>query len=517
MHRIRYQKHPLHIIWGFAVSSALLTQNLPAIEFTDVTLSSGFSASHFANKPSCGQAVADFDHNGWLDAFVTGYFDDNHLLLNNGDGSFSESALSTQLNPSGSDCGPVAAADFNNDGWADLYVGCDGNNYLFRNDAGAGFTDVTAMAGVNHTARTEAVAWADINGDSWLDLYVGTYPPVLNPVIDDPINQDQIWLSNGDGTFTNINQGFAAEPLTRPVLAATFTDLDNDGDLDLYIVNDKLVKNTLWRNDGPGCGSWCFTDVSAATNTDREVYGMGIASGDIDLDGDLDLYFSSIAEQVVLRNDLDLGSLAFTEISDSSGLNFNAVGWGTHFADFDNDGWLDAYLATGGTTPDVNTDRVYYNLANLQFDDVSITSGASNPLNSNGTSQWDYNADGRQDLIVCNNSDAYALYANSTAMTDNWIAIELSGEDADINRDAIGARIHLSTVDGIQMREVTSGQSRGGNSSLIQHFGIGAATAVDLQISWPDGASSVINGITANRYHKFLHPEPDFISSTGFE
>lgn len=509
-----------HTVLHRAIGLALLSfgPHAAAIDFTDNTAASGFIATHSANKPSCGQAIADFDRNGTLDAFVTGYVDDNHLFLNNADGTFSESPFNVQLNPPGTNCGPAAAADFDNDGWQDIYMGCDGDNFLLRNNAGNGFVNVTASAGVNQTERTEAVAWADINQDGWLDLFVGTYPPGLNPDINDPLNQDHIFLSNGDGTFTNINQSFDPEPLTRPVLAATFTDLDNDGDLDLYVVNDKLVKNTLWRNDGPGCSGWCFTDVSAMTNTDRRVYGMGIASGDIDLDGDLDLYFSSIAEQVVLRNDLDQGTLVFTEISNSSGMNFDAVGWGTHWIDFDNNQWLDAYLATNGTTFPDDTDRVYENLTDTSFMDISAASGASNDRQSQGVSQWDFNADGLQDLLVCNNSTDYSVYTNSTAGAGNWIAIELDGDTGPVNRNAIGTRVLVTTPDGVeQMREVTSGQSRGGNSSLIQHFGLGAATVADVQFLWPDGEVSGLDGLAVNQTYKFVHPVPDFIVSIGFE
>jgi len=467
---------------------------LHAIQFEDVNTAAGISASHDAMQPSCGQAVADVDGNGWLDFFTTGDGDPNALYLNQGDGTFAAAPFEDQV--ATSNCGPAAFADYDNDGWADLYVGCQRgeDNHLFRNTGGNGFQDVTAAAGVNHTNRSEAVTWADFNEDGWLDLFVGTYPQSSHADRSDPQNWDQLFISNGDGTFTSISDGLDPAQLVKTALAATFADLDNDGDLDLYVVNDKEDGNTLWRNDGPGCGGWCFTDVSVATGADRPVFGMGIAADDPDLDGDLDLYFSSIAEQVYLRNDLtETGSLSFTESSTAVNLDYDTIGWATHFLDADNDRRLDAYLASSRTTPAPVPDRFYRNIGGLNapdFDDISATSGdVSDGAPTMGASQWDYDGDGRQDLLACNWNQGYRLLRNITGNAGHWLALALSGTQGHgINRDAIGTRVTVTTPDGqSQIREVASGQARGGNSSLVAHFGLGSYTSAEVLIEWPDG------------------------------
>ncbi len=486
-----------------------------AIEFSDETAATGLLAPHSASKPSCGQAIADFNQDGRLDIFLTGFTAPNRLFLQSSQASFAESPLSAALNPSTSNCGSVAAADYNNDGWPDLYLACSSDNYLFRNDQGSGFTDVTATLQVNHRGNSETVAWGDINQDGQLDLFVGSYPSTTTPDLGNPDNLDQIWLSQADGSYLNISHLLDVATRGRTALAAQFSDLDNDGDVDLYVVNDKLQGNSLWRNDGPGCDGWCLTEVAPLTGSDRPVFGMGIAIGDIDHDGDMDLYFSSISEQVLLRNDLDQGSLAFTEISAAAGLNFDAVGWATHFADFNNDQRLDAYLATGNIDYPYNTDRVYQGNGMAVFKDVSLTSNASNAERTQGASQWDYDGDGSQDLVVCNNNSDYRLYRNVSSDTGNWLAIRLDGNTTSINRDAIGSRIRVTDSRGLtQLRDVTSGQARGGNSSLIQHFGLGEQQQVSVSIRWPNGHRDE-HALDANQLYQFFYTEQTLLD--GFE
>ena len=290
-----------------------------------MTDAAGVSAPHSGNIYSCGQAIADINGDHWLDLFVTGYEDPNYLYLNEGDGSFVESPFTSQLNPVGSDCGAVAFGDYNNDSRPDLYMACLGSNYLYRNDGDSGFTDVTDSAGVDQLGRSQVVAWGDLNADGWLDLYVGYYPltnPPNPPNPNAPCPFDCIFMNDGDGTFTSISHLLDEDELAKTAFAASFTDIDNDGDVDLYVVNDRFQGNALWRNDGPGCGGWCLTNVAVETGANLPVEGMGIAVGDTDGDGDLDLYFSSTAEQgqIYLENQLsDTGTLQFDDETEASG------------------------------------------------------------------------------------------------------------------------------------------------------------------------------------------------------
>lgn len=497
--------------------SLAMSQHAAALNFEDVTTAAGISAPHLANKPATGIAVADFDRNGWPDLFMTGYQPENKLFLNQGDGSFLQSPYNGQLALPNAQCGSVAAADFDNDGWQDLYLACWGRNYLFHNLQGQGFADITATAGVDHDGRTEAVGWGDINGDGWLDLVVGVHPLQGEPDPADPYNWDMILFNNGDGTFTNIAHLMAPEQLVKLVLGVIISDIDLDGDQDLYVVNDKLVGNTLWRNDGPGCGGWCMTDISAATGTDRAAYSMGITVGDCDRDGDWDLVYSSIGEQILLRGQQAQGSFTFDDVGADSGISFPAIGWGVVFFDGDNDGWEDLFLATTGSSPGI-ADRLFYNETSAQFSDVSQGSNMDRDDPTEAAAWLDYDRDGRLDLAVGLFNMSYRLNRNVTPNTGNWLGLSFEGGGA-INRDALGTRVVVTMNDGSrQMRELRSGESRGSSHDKVLHFGLGTDTGVSqITVYWPDGLVENLGPLPANQYHHRIYPPIEVLLEDAFE
>lgn len=505
----------------------------PAQSFVDVSASAGFNALHLADKPATGIAVADFDRNGWPDLFVTGYFQDSRLLLNRGDGTFSDFPSPAAVALPNGRCGSVAAADYDNDGWPDLYVACFGSNHLLRNLGGSGFADLTAAAGVDHPGRSEAVAWADIDADGWLDLFVGVHPLSADADPNDPLNQDQIFLSNRDGSFRSISHLLNPVELAKLTLAAIFTDVDLDGDVDLYVVNDKLYGNTLWRNDGPGCGDWCLTDISAATASNRPAYSMGITVADYDRDGDWDLVYSSIHEQVLLQGQQAQGSMQFVEQSVAAGISVDAIGWGVNFFDTDNDAWEDLFIPTTGSAVGT-TDHLLRNQGDATFADVSLAAGLAIAQPTEASAWLDYDRDGRLDLALGYHNIGYALHHNvSTANVhaagnsppqherqralapnssparpeprgggkagsayrsnldgfhaNHWIGLQLEGGGS-INRDAIGSLVRVTASDGsVQMRERRAGESRGSSNDPILHFGLGGSTSAAVSIRWPDG------------------------------
>src|SRR6056297_1648807 len=196
---------------GWMCSAAL------AFEFADVSDTSGFSAGLAADIPAGGIAVADFDRNGYPDIFVTGYALPNRLLFNRGDGTF-EQVPSVNAGLAGDHCSVAAAADYDNDGWPDLYVGCrSGSNLLLRNQSGQGFSDLT-RAEVDHVTdgllpiRTDAVAWGDLDGNGLPDLFIGIYPESGNPDLDNPLNLDRIVLNHGGGDWQQVSSGLPREP-----------------------------------------------------------------------------------------------------------------------------------------------------------------------------------------------------------------------------------------------------------------------------------------------------------------
>lgn len=500
-----------------------------SIRFDDRSQASGFEPGHLSIVPSGGIAVADFDRNGFPDLFVTGYFQPNRLYFNQGDGTFSQNAL-INASVAGSQCSSVAAADYNNDGWPDLYVGCrNQSNLLLRNGFGTEFVNeistITdhAPSSVN-SPRTDAVAWGDIDGNGLLDLYIGVYPTSSQPNLEEPDNLDRIVLNFGDGDWVKMTANWASQDrsaLSRTALAQAFSDLDLDGQLDLYVINDKLQGNVLWRGNGPGCGSFCMQNATEGAGLARPVFGMGLAIGDIDRNGLWDLYFSSIDEQVLLRG-TQTSPLSFVEDVDSV-LNHEAVGWGTIFSDFDNDGWEDAFLAVnpGSFSTTSTFDQVFRNLGDGSFVSATDGSGLDIERPSEAAARLDMDQDGRLDLVIGHwNADpgpGYRVYRNITEVTGNWIGFHLIGSDS-INRDAIGTRIVLD--DGSaqpQMRELRSGESRGSNHELSLHFGLGDSDQADIEIHWPDGMVQQIDNIEANRYHTLTHPGASALFADRFE
>ncbi|GAB4167383.1 MAG: hypothetical protein Kow0020_00200 [Wenzhouxiangellaceae bacterium] len=507
-----------------ALLLALTATCIPGIalsmSFQDVSASTGFMPAMNADIPAGGIAVADFDRDGWPDIFVTGFFLPNRLFFNDGSGAFFEiPAVNQQL--AGVDCGVTAAADFDNDGWTDLYVACRGDgNHLFRNLTGTGFADVTPpelqhQGSGPQPVRTDAVAWGDLDGNGLADLFIGVYPTNTTPDPSDPSNLDRIVLNLGDGQWQTISSSLPSDQRLRTALAATFSDLDLDGDQDLYVINDKEQGNVLWRNDGPGCGGWCLTDIAVASGADRPVYGMGIAVGDVDRDGLPDLFFSSIGEQVMLRA-TSTAPLTYSQIQQSAGVNYPGVGWATIFCDFDHDGWEDAYLAISGH-PDQSgefRDRLYRNLGTTSFLDQSNGSGLDMQLPSMAAATIDYDRDGDLDLVIGHATQGYRLYRNDGS-AGQWIAFELIG-GAGITRDALGAKIEVVTPQGSQWRELRAGESRGSSHQPLLHFGLGPATSADVTVHWPNGMSVPLGNLPAGAVHRVEY-DPGVLMADGFE
>jgi hypothetical protein len=501
----------------FAVSQAIAT--IPY--FIDISESSGVGVSHSSGTFAIGQAWIDVNNDGLLDIYVTDQLGPNHLLINQGNETFLQLPVFDNLKLENQACVGVSVADFDNDGWDDIYVNCHGDNHLFKNNYGQSFEDVTLIAGVNDINNSQVSAWADINNDGWLDLYVVNYNNGQSAGFGSNVAKDSFYLSNGDATFTNINIDFDPVNLNKPGLAVTFFDYDNDGDQDLYVVIDRFHGNVLWQNEGPAtdtCGIyWCFKDVSVAAQADAHVYGMGIATGDIDLDGDMDMYFTSIGQQYLLINQVSQGSATFVDVSYKSVLNVvDVAGWGTLFFDYDNDSYLDAMIATYGLEI-ATAERLFKGNGDTTFSDVTADSGMSDLVRTEGIAFGDMNNDGLLDLLKGNNNSGYKLYKNSSNPDNNWIKVNLIGYES-VNRNAIGTRVRLLTSDNkVLLREVTGGDSRGSTNQRILHFGLGTAHVTSLEIYWTDGTVDSILMPTINIQHKFINQAGNLIFSNGFD
>ncbi len=520
---------------GSILMLAALTFTLAAQEaspFSDVSEAAGVQVTHRGiwdpeetrrGYLAVGQAWGDYDNDGHVDLYLTGNLDPNVLLRNQGDGSFRPAPFAEQLALAQLPSGGALWADYDNDGWRDLLVLNDGPNVLWRNLAGAGFADVTADAGIAGAAKSSSAAWADYDSDGWLDLYVANWScfPECDPV-DFARQQDRLYRNLGDGSFQDLTGELGPERTRGAGFAVSFVDYDRDGDVDLYVVNDKLqneVGNVLWRNDGPGCESWCWTDVSAAAGADALINGMGLAVGDYDNDLDPDFYFTEMVYPMFLLD--NQGDGTFLDRSHEAGVAVNlqadhAVGWGAAFLDHDNDGWLDLFMAASGqsrddidftmTFHDPWPNPFFVNNRDGTFRELALGEDEQATM---GIARADYDNDGRVDLVLGNWNEGYRLWRN-TVQTDNaWLGLQLLG-GGPVNRDAIGARVVVTTADGLsRLGEVRSGSGLGAGDDIRLHFGLGNAAWADVHILWPDGTEQSLEALQAGVWHELGWPGPN--------
>ena len=498
----------------------------PARAFVDVTQEAGIQAIHkgeFAMDGEegylgVGQAWGDYDNDGWVDLFVTGNLAPNVLYHNQQDGRFVVSEWSEQLAFPEQISGGAVWADYDNDGWLDLYILNKQANTLLHNREDQGFVDVTVEAGVGDTGKGQSAAWGDFDNDGWLDLYVVNWTclPDCQPV-DPATHQDRLYRNNGDGTFADMSATMVHDQLLGAGFAGSFLDYDNDGDLDIYVVNDEYanpIGNVLWRNDGPGCDGWCWHDASTDSGAGIVTSGMGLAVNDYDNDGDLDMYFSNMVRPMTLLTNDGTGHFMDTEATAGVGVHENSVvGWGALFLDYDNDGWQDLFLAATTVKPralepgalmDMLFERqnyLYHNQQDGSFQDVTPLPWREQPRPTMGAAYADYDRDGWVDFIVTEWNEGFTLYRNQgqEGADHHWLTVQLTGGQG-VNRNAIGARVTVQTEDGlVQMQEVHSGSSLGAGNELALHFGLGAAPQANVTIVWPDGATETHPGVSADQ------------------
>ena len=475
--------------------------------FDNVTVPAGLIYQRQGTERLIGQAWGDVDGDGWLDLYVTDHAGPNRLYQNMGDGTFRLHPWADAVSLPTAESSGAIFVDYDNDGRPDLLVLNWGANHLFRN-TGQGFEDVTEAAGLaGDTGHGKTASWGDYDNDGHLDLYIANWscsPRCGRPMQGD---RDTLYHNNGDGTFTDVTIALLGGTKTRGAgFIATFVDYDNDGDLDIYLVNDEFINpigNMLWRNDGPGCGGWCFTEVASDIGANTRAMGMGLATADYDLDGQLDFYFSNAGPMFLLRN--EAGSFRDVAVATGTQLGRDYVGWGAIFFDYDNDGWPDLYLAISdylGRDGRPPADILFRNNREGGFDIIPpLVSGLDKGGRSLGVAYADYDNDGWLDMVVGYFDGNYQLFHNTgKAGADHGrLAVQLIG-GGDVNRDAIGARVTLELSDGrTLLQEVKAGSSLGAGDSLILHFGLGQATVRQLTIRWPNGTQETHPNIPINQ------------------
>jgi enediyne biosynthesis protein E4 len=495
-----------------------------------------------------GSGVCWFDYNndGLLDLYVVngGTLEDlqadrnggrsthhNYLYRNNGDGTFTD--VTEKAGVGGFRWGAgCAAADYNNDGFTDLFVTNLGECFLFRNNGDGTFTDVAKTAGVAggfnwHTGAT----FGDYDGDGYLDLYVSGYlelPQMFNPQKQCPWQgmqvfcgpgglkgaPDRLYHNNGDGTYSDVTRQTGVED--RDLLygfTATFEDFDNDGRPDLFVANDR-GRNYLYHNLGNGK----FEEVGETWGVAYPVEGkpqanMGVAIGDYDHNGSMDVFVTTFSQDhyTLYHN---TGNRLFLDVSSETGLasaTHPFFGWGTFFADLDNDGWLDLFTANGHVYPEAEkakgmtekyTQRplMFRQSVPGVFTEVALRSGlAGLPLySSRGAAYADFDNDGDIDIVYTSLDATPTLLENITASPNHWAAVKTVGTRS--NRDGIGARLKLTAGDLVQYASVRSGESYLSGNDPRVHFGLGQKSKIDeLEIRWPSGQVDRLRNVPADR------------------
>jgi len=496
-------------------------------KFTDVTEAAGINYEHRYANPfdlaenaltAGGVAAADFDRDGWIDLYaVQGDGGTSLLLRNRGDGSFEDVAAAAGVAVSGRRGSGATFADVDGDGWLDLLVlGVDGSPPLLFRNSGGTFEDVSAASGLAFLKDSYSAAFADYDRDGDLDLFVSHWGTRVNP----GESTQNLWRNDGGGVFADVSitSGISAAVAhtVAPDLQFDFTftpnfaDIDNDGWPDLLLAADFGASRVL-RNNRDGT----FTDQTDAVISDEN--GMGGAVGDFNGDGELDWFVSSIFDPNGVAEGFwgttgnrlysNRGDGTFEDVTDTAGVRDSGWGWGSTFADLDNDGWLDLFVVNGWRVPGAeladefaaDPARLFVNRGDGVFVERAAVLGADDRGQGRGVVAFDYDNDGDLDLFIANNEGRPVLLRNDAGNgAGNFLSVELRGQPP--NTYAVGARICVTVAGRTQVRELRAGSNFQSQDPMRQHFGLGDAPQADeVRIVWPDGATSVSANVAAGQ------------------
>ncbi|SPE30961.1 ASPIC/UnbV domain protein [Candidatus Sulfopaludibacter sp. SbA3] len=496
-----------------------------------------------------GVAVLDYNNDGCWDIFFTngaampslkktGPEFSNRLFRNDCHGNFTDVTEKAGVAGEGYSMG-VAVADYDNDGYPDIFIAGVNRNILYHNRGDGTFEDVTAkarMAGVDPRYGklwSVAAAWVDVDNDGWLDLVVSNYvqwDPQLEPACGTPQKPlychpsayhdtpSQLFRNNHDGTFTDITASSGLGAQFGKGMGVAIADYDGDGLMDIFVANDS-VPNFLFHNLGHGKFEEVAMLAGVALNDDgRPVAGMGADFRDFDNDGLPDLIFTAMINDTypLFRNTGK--SPSFEDASARSGLAVATralTGWGIGLYDFDNDGFKDVFTANAHfpaldqllAADPALPNSVFRNQGDGKFKDVSRSAGADFQLTGQyrGVAFADFDNDGRLDAVVSNVNGPARLFHNVTPNAGHWLALKLTGTRS--NRDGIGARVTVTLANaGKLYNHCTTSVGYASSSEPLVRFGLGAQAVKSIQIQWPSGQTQVLHNVAVDRVVSVREP-----------
>ena len=535
-----------------ANSTGAPTVTSPHIQFENHQKQSGVSFvldnGTLPDKPMIdgipgGVALLDYDNDGYLDIFFTngarlpslvkdGPNFYNRLYHNNHNGTFTDVTEKAGVRGEGYSIG-VAAADYDNDGYTDLYVAGYNRNILYHNNGDGTFTDVTGKAGVAGLSISgkklwgAAAAWVDYDNDGKLDLFVSNYldwsfanskfcgTPGKRISCSPTLYQGEpniLYHNNGDGTFTDVSEAMGISKHIGKGMGVAIADYNGDGWMDIFVANDNY-RNFLFKNrGGHGFDEVGVESFVAYTENGVPVSSMGVDFRDWNNSGSPSLFITALNGETfpLYQND---GNGFFSAATYSAGIGFRSFkmsGWGAGIQDFDNDGYKDLFSANSHVSEnaDINpqehykqANAVFRNLHDGTFKDVSDQAGPGMqiPAAHRGCAFGDLNNDGKIDVVVSAIGSPAELLYNTTADNNHWVLIKTVGGKS--NRDGIGTRIKLTGASGlVQYNHVTTAGSYASSNDPRVHFGLGTDTVIkEIELRWPSGIVQVLHNVKADQ------------------
>ena len=538
----------LALTWGMCVAQSpypASTEHPPPAWFEDVAAKAGITVRningsvehkrYIIEATGSGVAILDYDRDGWPDIYLVNGAEldakgkpllsqktTGHLFHNNHDGTFTDVTEKAGLVSPGWGQG-ACVGDYDNDGFDDLFVTGYGKNKLFHNNGDGTFTEVAESAGVAGSGKEwgTGCAFVDYDRDGKLDIIVANYVhfdlattpapgteagciwkgiPVMCGPRGLPSAPNILYHNEGNGHFRDVSKSSGIEKTVgHYCFSVTTLDYNDDGWPDFYVACDS-TPSIMYRNNHDGTFTDVALDIGVAYNEDgREQAGMGSTAADYDGDGRLDIFKTNFSDDTpTLYHANADGTFSDVTTQAGVGINVDALGWGTMFADVDNDGYPDILVANGHVYPEVDSVKLgstfreprffYWNTGHGTFKDLSKNSGPGllEPLSGRGLAIADLWNDGRLETVINNLSDRPILLVNRAANANHWLGLKLRGTIS--NRSAIGSRVVLEGMKRNWIDEVRSGSSYSSSSDLRLHFGLGQETSVRaVVVRWPNG------------------------------